>query len=107
MNVCNRNQWRSPTAERIWSQEPGINARSAGTASSARRRLQIRDIEWADLILVMEEKHESRIRADFRQPVAHKRIVVLDIPDEYRFMDAELMKLLREKCAPLILESDS
>lgn len=104
--VCSRNQWRSPTAERVWSQEPGINVRSAGTASSARRRLQMDDIKWADLILVMEEKHKSRIRADFRQSVAHKRIAVLDIPDDYQLMDPELVEIIREKCAPLIFGDD-
>ena len=97
--VCSRNQWRSPTAEHVWRDEPGINVRSAGTASSARRRIGLADIRWADLILVMEEKHKSRIKADFRRLVAHKRIEVLDIPDEYRFMDEELVAILRDKCA--------
>lgn len=102
--VCSRNQWRSPTAERVWRNEPGVNVRSAGTASSARRRLQLADIQWADLILVMEEKHKSRIRADFRQSVARKRIVVLDVPDEYQFMDPELIEILQAKCGPLIAD---
>ncbi|MEO1608306.1 MAG: protein tyrosine phosphatase [Pseudomonadota bacterium] len=99
--VCSRNQWRSPTAEHVWRNEPGINVRSAGTASSARRRIGLADVQWSDLILVMEEKHKSRIKAEFRQAAAHKRIEVLDIPDEYGFLDEELIEILREKCATL------
>lgn len=103
--VCSRNQWRSPTAERVWRNEPGISVRSAGTSPRARRPLGIADIRWADLILVMEEKHKSRLLAAFRQAAAFKRVDVLDIPDDYRFMDPELVEILREKCAPLIEEA--
>jgi len=105
--ICSRNQWRSPTAERVWSKQLGVKVRSAGTASSARRQLKLADIQWADLIFVMEQKHNSRIRADYRQAVSHKRIIVLDIPDDYPFMDTELVELVSEKCAPFILGGDS
>lgn len=100
--VCSRNQWRSPTAERIYRKVPGVNVRSAGTSRGAKRKLSVADIRWADLILVMEEKHKSRIAAEFRDEVKYKRIQVLDIPDDYRFMDPELIELIREKTAPLL-----
>lgn len=103
--VCSRNQWRSPTAERVWRHEPSVSVRSAGTSPRAKRTLRIGDIRWADLILVMEEKHKSRLLAAFRQAAAFKRIHVLDIPDDYHFMDPELVKIVREKCAPLIDEA--
>ena len=105
--VCSRNQWRSPTGERVWRREPGVSVRSAGTSRRAKRPLTIADIHWADLIFVMEEKHKSRLLATFRQAATFKRIHVLDIPDDYQFMDPELVELLREKCAPLIHEPDS
>lgn len=104
--VCSRNQWRSPTGERVWRHEPGVSVRSAGTSPRAKRTLGIADIRWADLILVMEEKHKSRLLAAFRHAAAYKHIHVLDIPDDYQFMDPELVELLREKCAPLIDEAD-
>ena len=100
--VCSRNQWRSPTAERVWRKTPGIAVRSAGTSRSARRRLTGADIEWAELILVMEEEHKSRIMADFRDVARGKRMHVLDIPDVYQFMDPELVDLVRDKVEPLI-----
>lgn len=101
--ICSRNQWRSPTAEKVWSRTPGVNARSAGTSSSARRRVSMADIRWADLICVMEHKHAERIRAEFRAAVRYKDIQVLDIQDDYTFMDADLIELIKAKTEPLIL----
>lgn len=100
--VCSRNQWRSPTAERIFRRHPELNVKSAGTASSARRRVSIGDIRWADAILVMEAKHASRLRADFRDAIRDKPVHVLDIPDDYRFMDPELVELLQAKTTAAI-----
>tara|TARA_R110000803_G_scaffold47496_2_gene99004 strand:+ start:291 stop:824 length:534 start_codon:yes stop_codon:yes gene_type:complete len=104
--VCSRNQWRSPTGETVFARVDGVAARSAGTASNARRKISVADIRWADLILVMEDKHKSRIRADFRQEVAYKPVHVLDIQDDYKYMDEELVELLRAKCEPLIFEQE-
>ena len=100
--VCSQNQWRSPTGEAVFARMDGVVTRSAGTARSARRKISVADIRWADLILVMEDKHEQRLRADFRQEVAYKPLHVLDIPDDYQFMDEDLVDLIRAKAQPLI-----
>lgn len=100
--ICSKNQWRSPTGETLYRKVAGVNARSAGTARSARRTVSIGDIRWSDLILVMENKHLSRLRADFRDEVRYKPVHVLDIPDDYPYMDAELVELLRAKTDALI-----
>ena len=100
--VCSKNQWRSPTGEAVFGEIEGVEARSAGTARSARRKISVADIRWADVILVMEDKHASRIRADFRQEVGYKALHVLDIPDDYPFMDEELVELIRAEAEPLI-----
>ena len=100
--VCSHNQWRSPTGEALFARMDGVQTRSAGTSSNARRPVSVADIRWADLILVMEDKHEQRLRADFRQEVTYKPLHVLDIPDDYAFMDEELMDLLRARAEPLI-----
>jgi predicted protein tyrosine phosphatase len=97
--VCSRNQWRSPTAERVWRNQPRLAVRSAGTASSARRVVSEADIAWAHVICVMEEKHQRHLRAQFRPQLAGKPVHVLDIPDDYRFMDAQLVALLRTSVA--------
>jgi predicted protein tyrosine phosphatase len=90
--VCSRNQWRSPTAEKVF-RELGYSARSAGTSPNAKHTISAKDIQWADIILVMESKHRDRIKASFRRVLEHKKICVLDIPDEYQFMDEELVEL--------------
>ena len=100
--VCSRNQWRSPTAERVFKGHPAIVARSAGTSLSARHHISHADIDWADVILVMEEKHRQRIVAEYRRLVEHTPIHVLDIPDEYKYMDPELIDILEQTVEPLL-----
>lgn len=99
--VCSRNQWRSPTAERHFSRTPGLHVRSAGTASSARRRIRASDLSWADLTLVMEHKHASQIRKRFGHDPGCS-LHVLEIPDEFGFMDPELIELLEARVAALL-----
>ena len=96
------NQWRSPTAEKVYQNHSGINTRSAGTSRKARRVVSHADIKWADLICVMENKHRSKLKADFRQIMNHKELHVLDIEDNYQFMDPELIDLLKLCIDPLI-----
>ena len=50
----------------------------------------------------MEEKHSARLRAEFRQEVTYKQVHILDIPDDYAYMDEELIELISEKTQPLI-----
>ncbi len=92
--ICSRNQWRSPTAEAMWRRRPGFNVRSAGTSSSARKQVGPADIRWADVIFVMERKHLQRLRAEYALLLEHKLIHVLEIPDDFQYMDAELVDLL-------------
>lgn len=46
--------------------------------------------------MVMEEMHKSRLKAEFNRVLEYKPIHVLDIPDEYQYMDAELIELLTQ-----------
>ncbi len=100
--ICSRNQWRSPTAEQVWRKHPGLSVRSAGTSRIARRTVSESDIVWADLILVMEDKHSERLKAMFRQHGRHMNLHVLDIPDDYHFMDPDLVEILEMKVAPFV-----
>jgi predicted protein tyrosine phosphatase len=63
--------------------------------------VSVEDVRWADLILVMEEKHKSRLVAEFARLAVDKRIYVLDIPDDYKYMDPELVQQLRDAVDPL------
>jgi len=97
--ICSRNQWRSPTAENLWRRRAGFEARSAGTSPNARRPIGPADIRWADVIFVMESKHRQRLQAEYSRLLEHKRLHVLDIPDDYRYMDPELIAILEDSVA--------
>jgi predicted protein tyrosine phosphatase len=92
--VCGRNRWRSPTAERLYRNDSRVAVRSAGVSEKSPHRISGADIAWADLILVMEERYADALREQFRRS-ALPPIKSLDIPDQYRFMDEELVELLR------------
>lgn len=94
--VCSKNKWRSPTAEQLYKNHSGLNVRSAGTTSSARRVVNAADIDWADIIFVMENKHKNYINEQFRSRLGNKKLVVLDIPDDYHYMDPELISWLTD-----------
>jgi predicted protein tyrosine phosphatase len=97
--VCSRNRLRSPTAERTFFGTPGISVRSAGTAKDAENPIARDDIEWADLIFVMERHHRKNILEKFR---TRTKIVALGIPDNYEFMDPDLIEILQEKVTPYL-----
>lgn len=96
------NQWRSPTAEALWRRSPRVDARSRGLSSKARRRLVRDDLEWADLVFVMTYDQRDRLVERHRSTVRKSDIVVLEIPDDYRYMDPELVELLEARVEPVI-----
>ena len=100
--ICSRNQWRSPTAETVFRRYPNVQTRSAGTSPNAQHTVSIDDIAWADKIFVMEQKHKSRLLAQFPRALQYKEMIVLDIPDDYRYMDEELIELLKESVVPYL-----
>jgi len=95
--VCSRNEWRSPTAEEIYKNTNDLHVRSAGTEPSARIKLNAKTIIWANLIFVMEKKHKQRMQEKFSDELKDKEIIILDIPDEYQFMDTELIEEIKTK----------
>jgi len=100
--VCAQNRLRSPTAEQVFSQWPGVECASAGVHSSADVPLSAELIEWADIIFVMEKAHRNKMSSKFRASLHGKRVVVLGIPDEYEYMEPGLVRLLEAKVAPYL-----
>jgi predicted protein tyrosine phosphatase len=97
--VCSQNRLRSPTAEQIYAGRSDIEVSSAGTNHEADNPLSTELVEWADLIFVMERTHRNKLQKRFRKALGGKRIVCLDIPDEYEFMDPDLIRLLEARLA--------
>ncbi len=101
--VCTMNKWRSLTAEELYRKHPLLNCRSAGTSNKARRKIGLSDIRWADLIIVMEDKHHDRIEADYRDEIRDKEIHVLEVEDQFKYMDDELIEELQFVLDPIFL----
>ncbi|WP_245856119.1 low molecular weight protein tyrosine phosphatase family protein [Paenibacillus rigui] len=100
--LCSRNKWRSLTAEKIFNGRNGHEVRSAGTEENARIRVTEGHIRWADLIFVMEKKHARRVRDKFAAELGSKTMICLDIPDEYTFMDEDLVEILESRVSDYI-----
>lgn len=95
--VCSRNKWRSATAETLYKTHPDHQVRSAGTAPSARIKINAKHILWADAIFVMEKRHKQILHERFEAEVLEKEIVILNIPDDYEYMDEELIEEIQSK----------
>ncbi len=93
--VCSKNKWRSRTAETIFKNTGNHNVKSAGTSQNARVKLNENHLNWADLVFVMEEKHLQIIEQKFRSNAFNDKIIVLDIPDNYKYMDEDLILTLK------------
>ncbi|MCU9958246.1 MULTISPECIES: low molecular weight protein tyrosine phosphatase family protein [Burkholderia] len=100
--ICSRNRLRSPTAEAVFAAWPGVETDSAGLAPDADTRLSAEQLEWADIVFVMERAHKARLSAQFGTRPKRKKIVCLDIPDRYAFMQPELVALLERKAGPFL-----
>ena len=94
--LCSQNRLRSPTAEQVFASHPGIEVTSAGLNNDAENPTTPELVDWADVIFVMEREHRSRLQKRFR-PQLKARVICLDIPDDYPFMDEALIRLLKAK----------
>ncbi len=88
------NKQRSVTAERLYRNDPRLEVRSGGVRSGANRRVSEEDLQWADVVFVMEREHKLWLTTRF-EGLALPRIDVLEIPDEYECMDPKLVEILR------------
>ena len=80
--ICNQNLNRSKTAEEIFKDR--FNTKSAGLFNE--RPVTKIDLEWADLIFVMEDFQRTEISKRFPELYMKKQILSLDIPDTFCYM---------------------
>jgi len=100
--ICGANKLRSPTAERVFSRYLNIETDSAGLNADAEVRVSSEQIEWADIIFVMEKSQRTKLSKQFRKNLNGKRVVCLDIVDKYTYMQPELVALLEKRIEPLL-----
>jgi len=92
--VCTMNKIRSLTAEEIFKDIPNINVKSCGLSNESEKQINETLIKWSHIIFVMENKQQKYIKTKYK---LNKKIVNLDIPDEFDYMDPILIRLLKIK----------
>lgn len=95
--ICTQNRLRSPTAEEVFADWPGVETQSAGLGNEAGNPVSPELLAWADLIFVMEPAHRTKLSRTFQPHLSGKRVICLDIPDDYGYMDPALVDVLRRK----------
>ncbi|KAF3890222.1 MULTISPECIES: low molecular weight protein tyrosine phosphatase family protein [Nostocales] len=100
--ICSKNRLRSPTAEAVFCEYEGLEVESAGLDREAEIPLCSEALQWADIIFVMEKSHMRKLSNKFQPWLKDKRVICLDIPDEYEYMDPTLVKLLKKKVLPIL-----
>lgn len=91
--ICNQNRHRSVTAEEIFADR--YETKSAGLFNDT--PVTAEQLEWADLVIVMEDFQRGELNTRFPKQYMKKRILCLDIPDIYLYMSPELVELLKSK----------
>jgi len=95
--ICSQNRLRSPTAEQVFSTWPDLEVSSAGLNHDAENPVTPELLEWAELIFVMEKPHRSRLSQKFKPHLKKAKVVCLDIPDNFEYMDPALVSILTDR----------
>lgn len=100
--ICSQNRLRSPTAEQVFASWPGVDTDSAGLGGDASVPLSPEQIAWATIVFVMEKAHRRRLGERFRAHLNGKKVICLDIPDNYGYMQPELVAILENKAGKFL-----
>ena len=93
--VCSQNKRRSLTAEKMFDGVGGHNVRSAGTENNSRVKVTPGLIGWADMIFCFEKKRLRRLKEKYTSEIVNKRVITLNISDDYSYMDEDLQDVLQ------------
>ena len=100
--LCSRNRQRSPTAERVFSGRTDLEVASAGLAPDAEEVVTPEMLEWAEVIFVMEKRRRVTLQRRFGLYLRHAKVVCVDIPDRFEFMDRDLVGRLRHSVKTIL-----
>ena len=103
--VCHLNRVRSATAERLFCRRVDLDVRSAGTSSDALVRVNARMLEWADVVFTMDDGQRLAIEQMFPRHPALAQLVCLEIPDQFTFLQPELVAMLEARVTPFLEKS--
>jgi len=102
--ICFANMDRSPTAAHIYANYPDIETKSAGTASGAVVPVHSGLIEWADVILCMEDWQKLFIQTRYVDYLSGKEVGCLYISDNYEYWHPQLISMIKERMKPWLLK---
>ncbi len=91
--ICNQNKHRSKTAEELFKDK--FETKSAGLYSN--KPVSEKQLNWADIIMVMEEEQRHELAKRFPKVYNQKRILNLNVPDTYGYNDSHLIESLKSK----------
>lgn len=100
--VCTGNSECSPMAENLFRNWKGMwETKSAGIRPVyGRVALSQELVDWADLVVCMEEEHRTFLQAYFKCPP--EKAKVANIADRYFRDDPELLRELDPKVKPIL-----
>ena len=93
--LCSQNKRRSLTAQKVFDKINGHDVRSAGTENNSRVKVTAGLLGWAEIIFCMEKKHVRRIKDKYQDVIKDKKVITLNIADDYDYMDENLIELLK------------
>lgn len=92
----------SPTAEHVFADWDNVETDAAGISVSAQVVLSPEQLDWATIIFVMEKSHRNKLSKKYKKYLNGKRVICLNIPDDYDYMDPVLVRLLTNKVGPFL-----
>lgn len=98
--ICGKARSRSPTAAQVFARWESVSTDFGGISNDASDALSADQLDWAEQIFVMEQRHAKRLVEKFRAVMRGKRVINLGVRDNYTFMQPELVDLLIEKAGP-------
>lgn len=57
----------------------------------------------ADIVFAMEKEHKRKVSTKYKSLLRNKKLVCLDIPDNYKYMQPPLIELLRREISKRVL----
>ena len=81
----------------MFSNRDDIEVLSAGLDSTCGNPVTPELLEWANIVFVMERAHRTKLSKRFRISLKAARVICLDIPDNYKFMDPDLVRILETR----------
>lgn len=100
--ICRQGRMRSRTAAELFGRHPRLETDCAGLDRYADRPLTAEQLDWADVVLVMEEGQRRFLLRRFADRLQGKRLRALGIPDQYDYMDPDLLRLLAHRVPPAL-----